>query len=99
MENEQKTEYRYTRVLIYQGPREWIDECIKNRSVKECHQVTHNKVIYEASMMAIPEMGPISITDLLIWIENRKDSSMGGRDFDKGYLAALEQMSKYIRSL
>ena len=99
MAKELETEYRYTRVLIYQGPREWIDDCIKNRSVKECHQVSSDKVIYEASMLSIPENGPISPLDLLVWINNQQNFSYGDGDFGKGYLEALSRMSKFILSL
>ena len=99
MANERETEYRYTRVLVYQEPREWIDECIKNRSIKECYQVPPNKVIYEASMLAIPENGPISTSNLLVWINNQQQLNYGDGDFGRGYQEALHRMSKFIRSM
>jgi len=99
MANERETEYRYTRVLVYQGPREWIDECIKLRSVKDCYQISSKKVIYEASMLAIPENGPISTSDLLVWVNNQQQLNYGDGDFGRGYLEALNRMSKFIQSL
>lgn len=96
--NERETEYRYTRVLVYQGPREWIDGCIKDRSIKECYQVAQNKVIYEASMLVIPENDPIHTSSLLVWINNKQQLSYGEGDFERGYLEALNQMSMFIRS-
>ena len=50
-------------------------------------------------MLAIPENGPISTADLLVWINNQQQLNYGDGDFGRGYQEALNRMSKFIRSL
>ena len=94
------TSARMTRILVYEGPAEWIEEMMTRRAVKGTHIVGGSKIIREAIigdyMETMPENNAgVNSQDFLHLLEDYRHSPLNDKTATR---TALEAIKDFIRS-